>query len=293
MEKLSTYFLSLLAAVVILNSISCTRETSGFYKKTFTEEEKKKLSGQFVYGIRTWYYQGTTADQALALEGLDLHPENPVLWRELGAPSVKRGFGQKTHEYYGKAVELDPVEWQGWRGYLYLYFYRDYERALNDFITLDTLTPGFVDYPQATSIYFMQGICHLQLGHLDRAIEFFDRHIEEELKNVEEEYIDAKTFLYKGIANVKKGALQQAKVSFERGLKNVENKNADLWFWLAKTEGLLNNKNAFHQALEQAAYHYKRTYYNQRPYVEEFYQLYPEDFQELKDQFPQLAVKAG
>jgi tetratricopeptide (TPR) repeat protein len=288
MANLSTYFLSLLIVGVLFSS--CTREASAYYKKTFTEEEKEKLSQQFLYGLGTWYYQGTTQDQILALEGLDLYPERAILWRELGAPSVKRGFGQKTHEYYAKAVELDPVEWQGWRGYLYLYFYRDYERALNDFITLDTLTPGFVDYPQATSIYFMQGICHLQLGHLDLAIDFFDRHIEEELKNVEEEYIDAKTFLYKGIAYIEKGELQQAKASFERGLKNVEDKNADLWFWLAKTEALLNNKDGFQQALEQAVHYYNRTYYNQRPYVEEFYQLYPEDFGDLEDQF---ASKAG
>lgn len=231
-----------------------------------------------------WYYQGSTASQNLIQAGLQHNPNSAELWRELGAPNVKRGFAEQTWLYYGKVVELDARGWQGWRGYLMLYFYRDYENALKDFDATDTLTPNFVDHPQSTSVDFMRGICYLQLGNYDKALSYLKAHIESEIKVVGEAYIDSKTFLYQGIALYKKGLHEEAIAALRRGLHNADGRNADLWYWVAKIALEQGRTAEAAEAIENAEARYQEGYYNYRDYVEEFYQTYPADISALRKQ---------
>jgi tetratricopeptide (TPR) repeat protein len=267
------YYLNGCVIVLFIGLSSCQKPPA-LYQKPIAEADKPLLAQQFINGLR-FYYQGEVGEQILMEEALLYQPDNATVHRELGAPTVKRGMAQDFYRHYEAAVRHDAVNWQGWRGYLYLYFYRDYERALADFEALDTLTPDFVDYPQSTSVLFMSAICYLQLGQYDTAVDYFDRHIQEEVKTVEEAYIGTETFLFKGIAYAKKEAWAEAKSTFERGLRNADNKSADLWYWKAKAEQALGQETEAEQSLEQAKAWYQAGYFHDRPYVEEFYQLYP------------------
>ncbi len=258
----------------LLISISSCSTQEKLYKKEFSKGEKKQLGKQFLAAVGAYYNQGIPQETFLIQEGLSHQPNSADLWRELGAPCIKRGFAKKSYEYYGKAVALDAENWQGWRGYLYLYFYRDYEKALLDFKATDLLTPDFVDYPQSTSVYFMRAICYLQMDSYDEAINFFDKHIKEELKAVEKEYLDPRVFLYKGIAYFKKGELATASSIFREGIENENEKNADLWFWLAKAESEQGNLSKALLALDNSEKQYLLGHFNERSYVEEFYQVY-------------------
>lgn len=268
---LSIFFMMLFAFLLFSTGCS-TPET--LYKKEFSVAEKEQLGKQFLAGVFAYYPQGVPQETFLIREGLLYNAKSADLWRELGAPCIKRGFAKKSYEYYGKAVELDAENWQGWRGYLYLYFYRDYEKALLDFKATDLLTPDFVDYPQSTSVYFMRAICYLQLDNYDEAINFLDKHIKEELKAVEKEYLDPRVFLYKGIAYFKKGELATASSIFREGIVNENEKNADLWFWLAKAESEQGNLSKALLALDNSEKQYLLGHFNERSYVEEFYQVY-------------------
>jgi len=262
---------------------ACT-EKAALYVKTFSKEEQINLSNQFLAGAGLWYYQGNTAEQNLVRTGLRHNPNHAELWRELGAPHIKRGFAAKSWEYYGKTVALDPRGWQGWRGYLLLYFYRDYENAIADFNATDTLTPNFVDHPQSTSVDFMRAICYLQLGQYDEAQRFLEKHIADEIKVVGERYIDSRTFLYLGMAAFKKGLFEEAEAAFRRGLKNADGRNADLWYWTAKMTLLRGHKTEALEAIGQADLQFQKGNYHYRDYVEEFFQIYPEDIQALHTQ---------
>lgn len=250
------------------------------YKRTFSEEEKLKLTDQMTNGLHR-FYQGSVAEVMILEEAISLRPEQADLWREKGAATLKRGMAADFHEFYGKAAQYDPAGWLGYRGYMYLYFYRDYERAIKDFNTLDDLTPDIVDYPQSTSIHFMRGICYLQLGEYKKALSFWDRHLVEELRTTTEEYIDPKTYLFQGITYWKMGDFEKANSSFERGLKNHPY-NADLWLWTAKMAIQNGDSNMAKQALEKAQTQFDKEYQNYRPYVEEFFQMYQSDIDELK-----------
>jgi len=173
----------LLLFIISIVSVSCQQPTA-LYKRAFTKVEKEKLVDQMTNNLIRKFGQGSVAEIMVLREALQMQPRNADLWREIGVPYGKRGMAMEFYENYGKAAKYDPLNWQGWRGYMYLYFYRDYERAIADFDSLDKLTPNFVDYPQSTSIHFMRAICYLQLGEYDKALSFWDAHIEEELSTM-------------------------------------------------------------------------------------------------------------
>ncbi len=277
MEKLLTYCLSI--GLVALLAVSCQQRQPELYKKTFTAEEKKRYAEQLNNSIG-YYYQGSVPWQFLLREAKSLDPTHPEIYRELGIPPLKRGMASLFYTPYDKAVELDPKGWQGWRGYIYLYFYRDYDRAIYDFDTLDPLTPNFVDYPQSQSIDFMRGIAYMMKEDYVRALEYFDKHFAYESEEVGVKYLENRAFLYKGICHLKMGDTKEALAILNQGL-TYNNTNPDLHYWKAKT---LVQQGAPQAEIAQEVAAAKQYFGNRniRAYTEQFYQLYWSDLEELE-----------
>ena len=276
--KLGWTFLAGILFVSVL-WISCQRSDYEYYSKTLTAEERQDMAQHLTDGIVN-YYQGSPASQMLLEEALQYDPNHALAHREIGVPYLKRGIAAAFPHYYGKAADLDPLGWTGWRGYLYLYFYRDYERALVDFNALDTITPGVVDYPQSISVDFMRGVCYLQLDQYDQAIEYLDRHIAHEDSVAGANYVPPEAYLFRGISYWKKGEPTTAISSFNTGLA-LESYNADLQYWLAKVYAEQGERERARQYLAGAQSAFAKGDYNKRFYVEEFYQLYEEDLDAL------------
>lgn len=259
---------------------SCQPQES-FYKKEFSKEEKMELADKLISGLR-YYYQGSVGEQFLLEEVAKHNDEHPEYWRERGIPYLKRGIASGYMPNYEKCVFYDSLGWQGWRGYCTLYFYRDYERALKDLDELDIRTPNFVDHPQATSIDYMRGVCYLQMEQPQRAFEYFDKHLKSEERDVGFKYVNSVNFVLKGITQKKLNQLEEAQKTFELGIKYNE-QNADLEYQLAK---VLYEKGEYQNALkwlEKAKTSFSEGYYNYRSYVEEFYQVYLLDIEELEE----------
>lgn len=277
MEKLLKYFLSGLVCIAIG---ACSKEHVPYFKKQIDETRHENLAIKLKEGIHH-YYQGTVAQQLLLQEALKYDTTNGDIYRELGVPYLKRGLASGYYELYQKAVGKHPVIWTGWRGYIYLFFYRDYERALADFDAMDTLTPDVIDYPQSLSVDYLRGICCLQMGQFDRALSFFDKHLVYEVQFSGEEYIMPQAYLYKGITQFKMGAFNQAMETFEKGL-DLSPVNADLLFWKAKCLLQTGNHTEAMTHLILAETSIKQGHRNTRPYVEEFYAVYLSNVKQLQ-----------
>lgn len=260
---------------------SCTSPGETRYRKVYTAEQQRELARHLVAAVGT-RNQGTPTEQILLREARQLDPYNATVYQQLGDPYLYRGLVTAFPNYYGKAVELDPLAWTGWRGYLYLYVYRDYERALADFDATDTITPGVVDYPQSTSVDYMRGICYLQLDRYDRAIEYFDRHIGRETEVVGARYIEPETFLYRGIAYLGLADTTAALDSFAEG-RTLTPRNADLHYWLAKTHLDRGAIALAQRYLTRAEKDWADRFYNRRFNGEPFYALYAADLAALRD----------
>ncbi|WP_219009886.1 tetratricopeptide repeat protein [Aquimarina litoralis] len=277
------FYLSL--GFVVITFSSCDTKPE-LYKTTFDRTISQKYVKQFIEGLHyDSYYQGTPEEHFLIQEAIALDPSFSDPHREMGASRVKRGINTEAMKKYAKAVALDAKSWQGYRGYLYLYFYRDYDNAIKDFNELDALTPNFVDYPQSQNIDFMRGIAYMMKGEYITAQEYFKKFFDHESKDLA--YIESRAFVYYGITYFKTGDFQKALEKFDQGIQL--NKNADLFYWKAKTLAKLTYPSAtINELLETSKELLLQGSNSRRPYVEEFYQTYIEDIEALQSSIQQI-----
>ncbi len=199
--------------------------------------------------------------------------------REHSVAYLKRGMPHKWKPWFNRAVYHDPQTWQPWRGYLYLWFYRDYEKAIADFNASDTLTP-YIDYPQGHSVDYWRGIAYLGLKDYQNSIAFFDKHILKETEDSGEDWVEINAFLYRGIAYMKAKDSIKALENFDKVIHYFE-KSADAKYWKARIMNHAGEKEKALALANQAEQDFNEGYFNNRPYVETLFQLYPEDFEVL------------
>ena len=265
--------------------ISCAQEE--WYKKEFDSEEKKVLANQLLKGCGN-YYQGSVPEQFLLEEAQYFDSENAAIWREMSVAWLKRGFGVKMAPYYQKAVELDPEKWIGMRGYIYLYFYRDYGRAIADFNATDTLTKDFVDHPQGQSVDYMRGICYYGLTDYNKALAYLNKYIESVMEKEGEAWVDPYAVLYRGLTFEKVGLDHRALEEFDRVIRIYPNLS-DPFYHKAR---IMTKKGKFVLALNligDARKYFERGYFHRRPYVEVLEQFYLADIKKLEEEINEKA----
>ncbi len=229
------------------------------------------------------YHQGSAQSlNALSLSA-ELDPTNAEAHRELSIPYLKRGIPHQFKHHMDKAVSLNPEDWQGYRGYNYLWFYRDYEKAIADFNALDTLTPNFVDAPQGHSIDYWRGIAYLGLKNHKKSIAYFERHITKETKDFGEDYVDVSAFLYNGIAYFESGNYEKALYNFNKQLEYSLDLSADAKYYKAQILKATSKLEKARESIDSAIEDYKLGYKNKRPYVETLREIYMEDLKAFKN----------
>ena len=262
MEKLLKYCLSLL----VFFMIGCQ-----------SKEEKREEA--YEYGFH--FYQGSPGHMNAFACALEIDPEYAETYRELSVTYLKRGIPHIWKDYYDDAVKYDAKIWQPWRGYLYLWFYRDYENAIKDFNASDTLTPNYIDAPQGHSVNYWRGIAYLGLKDYKNSIDYFDKYIAQEKADTGEDWVEVTAFLYKAIAHYEHEEYDLGLSAIEKCIQYNSNKTADGKYYkallLEKTGDIKGAKTALNAALKD----FKIGYYNERPYVEEMRQIYMEDLAEL------------
>lgn len=279
MGKLLIYCHRATGCLLVFLAFSCTEKQ--WYKREFTAEQKSKLSEQLFAAGETWYYQGSVPQQFLFSESLLHNPDNGAVWRELGAAPVKRGLAVEAMGFYKKAVETDPTTWQGLRGYMYLYFYRDYEAAIADFNATDTLTRDFTDYPQGQSVDYMRGLSYMGLKDHSSAIRFFKKYINEVTESEGEDWVDVYAFLYRGITYEYAGKRDAALSDFKKVIQ-YSGQLSDPYYHMARVLYSTGKTEKALEAVRQAKKRFKEGNFHYRPYVEVQEQLYLSDIESLE-----------
>lgn len=276
MVKSSIYFLS---ALMILGTSCSQRE---WYTKELSEEVKKQYAPQLRSGAFYGNYQGSVAEQMHHKEALQLDSTDAGTWRELGTARLKRGILDEMYFYYGEAVKRKPEKWAGFRGYLYLYFYRDYERAITDF-NLGDEANGQVDFSQGQSHDYMRGICYYGLKDYVTSLTYLNRYIDKVTEEEGEDWVDVYAILYKGLSLMQLGRYDQAVTEFDRVLKYYPNLS-DCFYHKARIYVSRGQFDLAMQALDKAEEYFKKGYFHQRPYVEVLEQVYLQDIQGLREE---------
>ncbi len=271
--------LPLAVLALALMTLGACQQTPAHYQRALSDMERADVAKVLEGGMVQQYYQGTAAEQMTIRYALSLDSANADLHRERGIAWAKRGLKSKW-QGYDDAARLDPLQWQGYRGYMHLYFNRDYRRAIADFTALDSLTPGQTPYPQATSVHYMRGVAHMQLGEYATALDYFDRWLAEETVRVEEIYLGPQVWQYRAVCLDSLGRTSEAEQSLAHGLKVAEGNSGELWYYLGRRHeargGFAEAQRHYTEALAKA----KRGYTFSRPYVEEFYEVSVREIEE-------------
>ena len=268
MERLPKYYLNFL---LILFLLSCGEKT----KRTDREKAEE------IYAEAIKYYQGTAAFQNGIIDAIKVDPTYDEAIRELSIGYLKRGIPHEWKKRLDIAVELNPTIWQGYRGYNYLWFYRDYKKAIEDFNATDTLTPNFIDAPQGHSVDYWRGIAYLGLKDYENSLQFFNKFIDTETEEWGEDIVEVTGFLYRGIVLYETNQHEKALIDFDKVLKYNRGQSADAKYYKAL---ILKetNKDEAKRLVNDAISDFNNGYFNQRPYVETMRQIYIEDLEELQ-----------
>lgn len=272
MEKSWKLFLSLICTLFLF---SCQQKKS---------EQKEVLNRELAtkkFKEESLFLQGSPQSMKLLEESIALDSTFAEALREYSVANLKRGMPREWKPKFDEAVYHDPYTWQGYRGYLYLWFYRDYRKAIADFDATDTLTPH-VDYPQGHSVDFWRGIAYLGLKDYDNSIAYWNKHISKETEDSGEDWVELEAFLYRGIAYYESGDNNMAIDNFDKVIQYFKN-SADAKYYKALI--LWQNKDIKQakKLIEEAILDYESGYFNNRAYVETLRQLYPQDLQNLKE----------
>ena len=177
--------------------------------------------------------QGSPKSMTRIEKAIAIDPTHSYALRELSVPYLKRGMPLEWQPKFNKAVVADPKTWVPMRGYLYLMFYRDYEKAIADFNASDTLT-AYLDYPQGHSVDYWRGIAYLGQKEYETSITYWNKHIKKETDETGEDWVELEAFLYRGIAYYELGDYNKALQDFNKILYHFKT-SAEAKYYIAKS----------------------------------------------------------
>ncbi|MEO1261227.1 MAG: hypothetical protein AAFZ15_20660 [Bacteroidota bacterium] len=171
------------------------------------------------FEMQTDYFMGSRQSQYFLSKSLEADPTFARAWMQKALPHLQKGEFAQGFKYLDKAVELNRLEYLGYRGCAKLYYLHDSKGALKDLIELDSMTPNFTDAPWGRDIYYTMGIAEKRRGDLLSAYMYFNRSILNTTKEKGEDWVEVKVFLYRGIVRLELGDATGAIEDFEKGIQ--------------------------------------------------------------------------
>lgn len=125
------------------------------------------------------YRQGSYRSQQYFDEAIDLCNNFAYAYQEKAVPYLKRGKFIEWKRLIDKAVELEPTEYLGYRGWCRLQFLRDYAGAIADIELLKNSVNYDIGYCQ-TGDYHLEvalALCYKESGNLEKARSLLQNHL--------------------------------------------------------------------------------------------------------------------
>ena len=196
-------------------------------------------------------------------------------YRHWSVQNTKNGNYNIAHDLLEKSMQMSPDEISRYYGWLLLFYYHEYEDALEVLEHYDALTPNFSDAPMGTDIHYLKGLAHMQLLHYEKAVEEFDFYINELSEKDQEDFVDVYTFVQKGRCLFQLARVEESIEQYQKAIKYYANCSEAYYYMGLANIRLGNRENACNElsiALEKTQVGLKST----DNYVEYFHEIYPE-----------------
>lgn len=192
--------------------------------------------------------------------------------------NTKIGNYDEAIRYLNKAVNQDSNMVDGYYGWVLLYYYRDYDKALFHLNRLDSTT-DFVDYVSDDNILYAKGLCYKQKGNYVKALELFKQAIDHEIKEHNEEWITHQMFFQTGRTLHNMNRYSEAIEYYNKAINNWNGSSESIFYkGLAEIElGIDTGCENLNLALEKVKNGKKST----DTYVRLFDEIYVDQVEEI------------
>jgi len=209
--------------------------------------------------------------QELFDESLKLCPSIYFSWKEKAVPYLKTGDFITWAKLMDKAVEYNPTESLGYRGWCRYQFFRDYKGAIHDIELLDSLVNYNIGFSQNGDYHLniAKALCYSGLGQNHKAIQIIENQLKTE--NYDAGYYD---YYQLGVTYFKVKDFKNALRCFEKQV--VISDLAENEYYLGKIYKLQDNLIEYKKHKEIALTLYKGVKKLRDPYTHHFNKVYLE-----------------
>lgn len=184
--------------------------------------------------------------------------------QEKSTPHTKIGDYHIAFSLLEEAAAVNPQDALYYYSWLLLYYFRDYERALDRLSQFDDFTPNETDVAWGENVNYLKGLAYKQLGQYVEAIKEFSKAIADEGDNV-----DLYAFVYRGISYLHKNEIALAVKDFDKAIQ-IYDKCTAAYFWKAEAYLKQGSQQEAILLLEKAKQLLEQGYYKSDAYMELF-----------------------
>ncbi|WP_076447339.1 tetratricopeptide repeat protein [Chryseobacterium sp. RU37D] len=222
-------------------------------------------------------YQGFKDSQKMLDMAIKLCPNMDYAYREKSVPYLKRGDFITWKKLIDKAVEINPKNNLGYRGWCKYQFLRDYKGALTDLKKLKNMMNdiGFSqngDY----NLEIVIGLCYKALDQKSKAIELIEKQLSKK------EYVPLNhDYIHLGVLYLEVGNREKAIKCFNKEIE-ISDYYAETYYYLAMAYKE-KNKELYTQNLIKAKEFYLKDFRMKDPYTHPMDAIYLQQIiEELK-----------
>lgn len=215
-------------------------------------------------------YQGHKYSQMDFDKAIKLCPNFDYAYREKSVPYLKRGDFITWKKIIDKAVEINPNDNLGYRGWCKYQFLRDYGGALTDLEALEKINKYNIGYSQNGDYHLkiVIALCYKSLGNRKKAISLIKTQLS--IKDYTPQNYD---FLHLGVLYLETGDVKEAIKSLKKELI-IDDYLAETYYYLALAYKKENNLSLFKENLLKAQDFYKKGYVMKDNYTHPLDKIY-------------------
>ena len=223
------------------------------------------------------HYQFSKEYQTILDEAIKIDPTFDYPYWAKSVAYLKSGDFQTWKKLIDKAVELNPKQHLGYRGWCRYQFFRDYEGAIRDIEELDSLVSYDIGQSQNGTYHLniAKGLCYKAIGEKEKAISI----IEDQIKlNEAEDFIGANDYLHLGVLYLETNNFEKALAAFEKQSKY--NELAENQYYSALAYKALKKPDEYKTGLKKAKELYLEGNNLTDPYSSPMDKIYLKDIEE-------------
>ena len=222
------------------------------------------------------HYQFSKEYQQILDEAIEIDPTFDYAYWAKSIAYLKSGDFVTWKRLIDKAVELNPKEHLGYRGWCRYQFFRDYKGAIADIEELDRLLSYDIGQSQNGTYHLniAKGLCYKAIGEIEKAIEILEDQIN---RNEKDNYVGVYDYLHLGVLYLNTGRPNEALASFKK--QSELNNLAENQYYSALASLELNQSNEYISRLKQAKELYLARKRMSDPYTSPIDKIYLSDIE--------------